>query len=112
MLIICFSAVLSAQESGDKVYAKTKLISKIYIHRDGYKIIYQKSDMTFGSFYIPMSWFSGASSKAELVLGRDTAFPYFSIFWVNGKFHHIRIYAQCPKAPQQTVILLEKLYFL
>ena len=94
-MIFCSTALLSAQEIvGDEVYTKTKLISKIYIHKDGYKILYQKSDMSFGTFYIPMSWFSGGNPKAELVLGKDTAYPYFSIFWVDGVFHHIRIYAQ------------------
>lgn len=95
LLFVLVSAVfVSAQQSEDeKIFAKTVLIDKIYIHADGYKILYMKADGHFASFYIPMSWFTSASSKAELVLANDPSYPYFSIFWVNGEFDHIRIYA-------------------
>ena len=42
-----------------------------------------------------MDWFStSANSKAEVVYDTNPAFPYFSIFWENGEFHHIRLYLE------------------
>ncbi|MBN1647155.1 MAG: hypothetical protein JW874_03885 [Spirochaetales bacterium] len=95
LITLCADALLQAQENDrDKLYAKTKMISKIYIHKDGYKILYQKSDMNFATFYIPMSWFGGADSKAEIFMENDRSYPYFSVFYRNGEFDHIRIYAK------------------
>ena len=94
LLVICSAVFVFAQDSDeDHLYAKTVMIDKIYIHQDGYKILYWKSDGEFATFYIPMDWFTSASSKAELVLDNDPSYPYFSVFWLNGEFDHIRIYA-------------------
>ena len=81
------------------IYVKTIPIVKVYDHNLGYKIIYLKSNLDFVSLYIPITWFAtsaetGKAPKAELVLGRDSAYPYLSIFWNEGKFDHIRLYLQ------------------
>ena len=95
LFTICSTALVMGQEKErDHLYAKTLLISKIYLHRDGYKILYQKSDMNFATVYVPMSWFSGADSKAEITMANDRSYPYFSVFYRNGEFDHIRIYAK------------------
>lgn len=94
LFVICSAVFVSAQDSDEEtIYAKTVLIDKIYIHEDGYKILYMKTDGHFATFYVPMTWFTSASSKAELILANDSSYPYFSVFWLNGEFDHIRIYA-------------------
>ncbi len=30
--------------------------------------------------------------KGDIVWGSDPTFPYFSVFWKNGQFDHIRLY--------------------
>jgi len=82
----------NAQEQDPKLYVKTVSIMKILNHALGYKVLYLKSNMDVGEFYVPHSWFK-AGDKAELVLGNGPAFPYFSVFYRDGKFDHIKIYA-------------------
>ena len=83
----------SAQEQDPKLYVKTVSIMKILNHALGYKVLYLKSSMEVGEFYVPHTWFK-AGGKAELVLGNTPAFPYFSVFYRDGKFDHIKLYAQ------------------
>ena len=87
--------MLFAQESG--YYVKTVPISKVYLHNLGYRVVYQKGDLNFGVFYVPKKWFDLAGSertepKAELVLANEPSIPYFSIFWKDGAFSHVRLY--------------------
>ena len=83
---------LNAQEQDPKLYVKTVGIMKILNHALGYKVLYLKSNMDVGEFYVPHSWFK-AGGKAELILGNGPAFPYFSVFYREGEFNHIKIYA-------------------
>jgi len=84
--------VANAQQQDPKLYVKTVGIMKILNHALGYKVLYLKSSMEVGEFYVPHTWFK-AGGKAELVLGNGPAFPYFSIFYRDGEFDHIKIYA-------------------
>ena len=84
--------VANAQEQDPKLYVKTVGIMKILNHALGYKVLYLKSSMEVGEFYVPHTWFK-AGGKAALVLGNGPAFPYFSIFYRDGEFNHIKIYA-------------------
>lgn len=83
---------VNAQEQDPELYVKTVSIMKILNHALGYKVLYLKSSMEVGEFYVPHSWFK-AGGKAELVLGNGPAFPYFSVFYRNGEFDHVKIYA-------------------
>jgi hypothetical protein len=84
---------VNAQEQDPKLYVKTVAIMKILNHALGYKVLYLKSSMEVGEFYVPHSWFK-AGGKAQLILGDTPAFPYFSVFYKDGEFDHIKIYAQ------------------
>ena len=84
--------VANAQEQDPKIYVKTVGIMKILNHALGYKVLYLKSTMEVGEFYVPHSWIK-AGGKAELVLGNSPAFPYFSVFYRDGEFDHIKLYA-------------------
>ncbi len=90
-LLLGVSAV-SAQDQDPKIYVKTVSIMKILNHSLGYKVLYLKSSMDVGEFYVPHSWFK-AGGKADLVMGNTRAFPYFSMFYRDGKFDHIKLYA-------------------
>ncbi len=84
---------LSAQEQETEIFYKSLPIAKILSHRLGYKVVYRKSNMEFGNFYIPLSWFV-AGGKGEMIFGSDPSYPYFSIFYKEGKFDFIRLYVQ------------------
>lgn len=95
LLFLVFSGLLFAEDS--EYFVKSVPIAKVYTHNLGYRIVYQKSDLNFGVFYVPNRWLTMSDSgteapKAELFTGITPAYPYFSIFWKNGEFSHIRIY--------------------
>ncbi len=92
MILLFAAGALFAEASDSPYYVRTVSIAKVYSHEDGYKILYRNSKMQYSTFYVPMEWFGGASSKAELIYGDSQAYPYFSIFWKDGAFDHIRLY--------------------
>jgi hypothetical protein len=74
-------------------YYKTVRIVKIWSTMLGYKIVYFTSKSQIAEFYVPATWFNkGPASKADLIYGNDPSYPYFSIFWIDGKFDHMRIH--------------------
>ena len=92
-LILLFAAgAVFAEASDSPYYVRTVSISKVYVHEDGYKIVYRNSKLQYSSFYVPTDWFGGAASKAEIIYGDAQSYPYFSVFWKDGQFHHIRLY--------------------
>jgi hypothetical protein len=91
-VLLLFGAAVTAEDS--KLFVVTKPVSKIYVHRLGFKVVYMKNDMNLASFYVPMSWFDEAGGKGTLVKGTDSSYPYFSVYWEEGEFHSIRLYTQ------------------
>jgi hypothetical protein len=90
ILLFCATAIFAADSD---YFVKTVPIIKVYLHKLGFRVVYWKSDLTFGTFHVPIEWFgSSADSKAEAVYGSDRSYPYFSIFWKEGEFDHIRFY--------------------
>ncbi len=51
-----------------------------------------KSDMKVGEIYLPHRWFAKSGGKAEIVFGEGPSYPYFSVFYLDGKFDFIRLY--------------------
>lgn len=92
LLFLALATIVIAEETD--MYCKSVPIWKIYSLDEGYRIIYQKSNMKYGVFHVPIEWFRGAAAKGEIVLGDDPAYPYFSLFWIDGQFDHIRLYLQ------------------
>ena len=99
LLILCASA-LAADES--EFFFKSIPITKVYSHRDGYRVVYRRSNMELAVLYLPDNWFQftpgeGQRGKAELVMANDPSYPYMSIFWKDGAFDHIRLYLKPDK---------------
>ena len=75
-------------------YYKTIPIMKIWLHPLGYLVQYFNSQSKVGEIYIPFTWFNkGINSKAEIAYGNDRSYPYLTLYWVDGKFDHVQIYA-------------------
>ena len=92
-LILLFAAgAVFAEATDSPYYVRTVSITKVYPHEDGYKIVYRNSKLQYSAFYVPIEWFGGGATKGELIYGDSQAFPYFSVFWKDGEFHHIRLY--------------------
>ena len=93
-------ASVSAQAVQSPFFAKTVFIQKITSSKEGYIVVYLDDRMDPHTIYVPMEWFyksTGATSdgyvKAELFYGTGAQYPYMQIFWKDGKFHHLRIFA-------------------
>ncbi|MCK5153412.1 MAG: hypothetical protein KAQ93_03565 [Spirochaetales bacterium] len=95
--ILMIISSITAFADTSEFYVKTLPIVKVYDHTLGYRIVYMKSNFELTAIYIPKEWFrtaaeTGEPPKAELVAGKDSAYPYFSVFWKGADFDHIRIY--------------------
>jgi len=94
-LLACLPVFSQSQSANPQdPYVKTVHIVKIWMHQLGYKIQFLNSHSRIAEIYVPLAWFNkGTESKADLVYARGPEYPYFSVFWVDGKFDHIMIYA-------------------
>jgi hypothetical protein len=94
-LFLLLSVLAQAQETEkEDFFAKTVLITKIYSHALGFKIVYHKVSLGLGVIYVPFSWFSQVNSPGDLITGDDSSYPYFTVFYRNGKFDHIEVFVQ------------------
>ncbi len=92
-LVLLALGVLAFGQAQPAVYVVSLPIVKILSHPEGYKILYMRSsDMQVDQFYVPHRWLSKSGGKAEIVFGKDPSFPYFSVFYRDGKFDFIRLY--------------------
>ncbi len=91
------------QRTESPYYSKTVFINRIISTQQGYRVQYWNSRLQPIVAYIPIEWFSRSNpdirtedgnSKAELLLGDDAAYPYMTIYWKDGKFHHVRLYVR------------------
>jgi hypothetical protein len=90
-LLIAAAAAFPQSQEDPQVFVKTVPIMKVLAHPIGYKVLYLKSSMQIADFYVPYSWFK-PGGRAEVVFGSGQAYPFFSAFYVNGEFDHIKLY--------------------
>ncbi|MBN1834491.1 MAG: hypothetical protein JW820_01505 [Spirochaetales bacterium] len=94
MILLCLmvAAAAFAQDTEEpQVFVKTLPIMKVLAHPLGYRVLYVKSSMEVADFYVPFSWFK-PGGKGEVVFGSGEAYPFFSVFYVNGEFDHVKLY--------------------
>ena len=92
LILLFVAGAVFAEASDSPYYVRTISITRVFSHEDGYKVIYRNSKLQYSSFYVPIEWFGGGGSKGEIIYGDAPSYPYFSIFWKDGEFHHIRLY--------------------
>lgn len=69
-------------------------VVKIWIHAEGYRVVYRKGMSDLADVWIPVGWFV-PGGKAELVKAVDPSYPYMIVFYKGqGTFSHLRLYAQ------------------
>ena len=93
-LFLATTFALFAETTESTLFYESLQIVKIYSMQQGYRIIYRDPGGNLHDLYIPISWFGTGTSKAILLSGDDAAYPYFSAFWLNGKFAYIKIYVK------------------
>ena len=92
LLMFLSAAVLFADTQESEFYAKSVHIYRIYPHKLGYRVDYSKSNLSLGSFYAPMKWFSGPAGIGEIILGNSRSYPYMTLFFKDGQVDHFRLY--------------------
>ena len=91
--VLACSAAFAQQDADHDVYVKSVRIARVYPSGLGYRILYFKSTMEYAEMYVPVTWFSFKSgAKANVIWGESAEFPYFTIFYVDGKFDRIVLY--------------------
>lgn len=95
LLFILVGSMINLYAADDvNMFAKTVQIVKIYSHELGYKVTYYKTAGGVNSIYIPFSWFNQKAGKGQVLWGSHRSFPYFTVFWVDGKLNHIKLFLQ------------------
>lgn len=93
VLLVLAALALGLVAADTSSYYPVRLdVLKIYSHADGYRVLYRRGPMGTADLYVPITWFV-PGGKAEIVFGHDKAFPYAMVFYKDGKFDHIKIYA-------------------
>jgi hypothetical protein len=88
---VAFSAFSQGAEKG--MFVRTVSLLKVYTHQLGYKVVYLKGTNS-AEMYFPVTWFGQTAGKAQIIWGEGREFPYLSIFYVDGKFDHLRLYVR------------------
>jgi len=93
LLALCVSVFAQSRpKDNESIYVRTTPVVKVFTHQLGYKVYYQTSRGGVDSFYVPAEWFNQAGGKASIIYGSGPQFPYLSIYWINGKFSHIKLF--------------------
>ena len=91
LLLLAAAAVFAQQSEEPQVFVKTVPIMKVLAHPLGYRVLYVKSNMEVADFHVPYSWFK-PGGKGHVVFGSGRSYPFFSVFYVDGKFDHVKLY--------------------
>jgi hypothetical protein len=88
-------AAQSMAGANEGLYSVTVSLEKIYPYRKGYVVKYRKGMTQTVDAYLPIDWFHGTGSKADLILlGSGTDWPHLTVFYKDGEFSHIRLYVR------------------
>jgi len=102
VLLVGFVAGLAyAQEQDseeDSLFAVTVPINRIYPHSQGYEVVYNKTDLYPAVAYLPARWFTGAAGKGEIIFEQNDAVPYMVVYYRNGEFSHVRVFAHSSRS--------------
>lgn len=67
-------------------------VTRVYVHAQGYKVVYRKGQASFAEAFIPTAWFI-PGGKAMLVQSRGPQYPYMVVFYkADGSFSHVKLY--------------------
>jgi hypothetical protein len=98
-LIILATITYTTWSAESDYYVKTVRIYKIYHHKKGFVVTYEKQSLDVFTTFIPYAWFDAPKEKGERlkaeVLYKDLPeYPYMNIYWDKNGFSHVRLYLQ------------------
>lgn len=92
------------------LFVKTVPVYKVYHHKKGFVVVYEKQDKSLYRTFIPYTWFrvpeDGTNKwKGEISYGNKREYPYMNVFWDNGEFSHVRLFLKRAKTDSSWGIL-------
>jgi len=94
-----FYVVNNSANRNENFYYINVSVERIYPSKDGYVIQYLCPTSTIATLGIPNEWFANAAGKAEIVkLPFASDWPTMTVFYVDGKFNHVRLYVHPEKS--------------
>ena len=114
MVLAVFPAFSQESKSADPLATQIKNPSdmypfrldvvKVFQHSLGYRVVYRVGQTEFADAYIPIEWFK-AGGKAQLIRSNDPSHPYMVVYYREGKFSHVRLFAKdFPKDPSWGIL--------
>lgn len=101
VLVLVPTAFVVSQDQGNedgRLYAITVPAQRVYPHRLGYKVIYNRTDLYPAELYLPGRWFTEAAGRAEIIYSRHPSVPYFTVFYQGAEFSHVRLFVHTDRA--------------
>lgn len=96
VLIFLVAAVaVSSQEQGAEqpsMYAINVPVQRVYPHRLGYKVVYNRTDLYPQELFLPGRWFTEAAGRAEIMESLHPSVPYMTVIYRDGEVSHIRLF--------------------
>lgn len=105
IVVLVFLAVISpifAQQKDEKkesFYYINVPVEKIFPSSEGYIVMYRSSTTLISTIGIPNDWFYDSAGNAQMVkLPLASDWPTMTVFYVDGKFSHVRLYTHPVKS--------------
>lgn len=92
IVLLLISSFMLSSATKSPYYTRNVIITRIYPHRLGYKVMYMTNDLTNRSVYLPKTIFSESNDGSDIQLGYGKSYPYMQIFWKNGEFSHVKLF--------------------
>jgi len=94
-----FFAINSTRNREENFYYINVSVEKIYPTKQGYVVQYLCPSSTVATVGVPNEWLANAAGRAEVVtLPAASDWPTMTVFFVDGKFSHLRLYVHPAKS--------------
>lgn len=92
MILVIISSFMLSSQAKSPYYTRSVIITRVYPHKLGYKVLYMTNELKNKSIYLPKTIFSDSNDGSDIILGLDKSYPYMQIFWKNGEFSHVKLF--------------------
>lgn len=96
ILFILLTVVMLSSATKSPYFSRSVIVTRVYPHKLGYKVVYMSNDMKNRSVYLPATIFEAQTeegdARSKIFNGYNKSYPYMAIFWKDGEFSHVKLY--------------------
>lgn len=92
-----FAQTNTSTTQEDSYFYQSVPVFKVFSHKDGYLVIYQKNDSNLNKVAFPKEWFDAFDKRGSIKALPKNLDPYMSVFYNNGSFDCVIIYMPVSK---------------